>query len=386
MMIVLVTGSSGFIGRNLIAGLGLRSDVRVLPFDLENIPQELDAALTQADLVFHLAGVNRPQTEGEFKTGNVDLTEQICNRLLSLNRPTSIVLSSSIQAALDNPYGRSKREAEHVIERYAEQSGIPCVIYRFKNVFGKWSRPNYNSVVATFCYNIARDLPISISDESHELELIYIDDVVRHLIGEMDAWRDMLQVGGSWPSSVAGRAVYHEVTPAYKTTLGHLAGLIRSFRDMRQTLVVPDLGDAFTHKLYGTYLSFLDPGDLAYGLKQRSDPRGCLAEFVKAASFGQIFVSRTKPGITRGDHYHHTKTEKFLVLEGEAIIRFRHIQSSEVLEYRVRGTDLTVVDIPTGYTHSIENVGTGELITLFWASEVFDPERTDTYAQRVLTE
>jgi len=399
-MNILVTGSNGFIGKNLIAWLGRLPEVRVLGFDQENTPQQLAEALAEADLVYHLAGVNRPQSEDEFQTGNVDLTAQVCDRLLALGKATPIVLSSSIQAEMDNPYGVSKRQAEEVITRYSEASGAHCVIFRLRNVFGKWCRPNYNSVVATFCHNIAHDLPITISDPARELELVHVDDVVEAFLSEIrnqeSEVRGQRTEGEEQPAAVGRQpsAVgYREVVPSYKVTLGRLAELIRSFRASRQTLRVPDFSDAFTRKLYGTFLSYLESADFAYELTKRTDPRGSLAEFVKAEPFGQIFVSRTKPGITRGNHYHHTKTEKFLVVEGEAVIRFRSIrdqrlegrdQKAEVIEYRVSGNDFRVVDIPPGYTHSIENVGEEELVTLFWASEVFDPGRPDTQAMIVL--
>jgi UDP-2-acetamido-2,6-beta-L-arabino-hexul-4-ose reductase len=375
-MNILVTGSNGFIGRNLIAWLERLPDVNILGFDQDNTSQELAEALARADLVYHLAGVNRPQSEDEFRTGNVDLTAQVCNRLLALGRATPIVLSSSIQAELDNPYGVSKRQAEAIVTDYAARSGARVVIYRLKNVFGKWCRPNYNSVVATFCCSIAHDQPITISDPARELALVHVDDVVEAFVAEIRSQESGVTSQGS-------EINYREVAPNYTVTLGRLAELIRSFREMRQTLLVPDLADDFTRKLYGTYLSYLGTDDFAYDLQKRCDARGCLAEFVKSDPSGQIFVSRTKPGITRGNHYHHTKTEKFLVVEGEAIIRFRHIRGEEVIEYRVRGEEFRVVDIPTGYTHSIENVGAGELVTLFWASEIFDSARPDTIYEEV---
>jgi UDP-2-acetamido-2,6-beta-L-arabino-hexul-4-ose reductase len=375
-MNILVTGSSGFIGRNLVACLERKPEVRVLTFDLENTLDDLEAHLAVADLVFHLAGVNRPQSENEFRTGNVDLTTQVCERLLALGQQTLIVLSSSIQAALENPYGSSKRQAEVVVADYAARSGAHVVIYRLKNVFGKWCRPNYNSVVATFCHHIAHDLPISISDPMRELELVHIDDVVRAFVSEV-------RNQGSGDRRQGAGSSYKEVSPSYRVTLGRLAELIRSFRESRRSLLVPDFRDEFVRKLYGTYLAYLEPDDFAYLLDKKCDPRGCLAEFVKSPGFGQIFVSRTRPGITRGNHFHHIKTEKFLVVEGEAVIRFRHIRGGEIIEYHMRGEDFQVVDIPPGYTHSIENVGPGELVTLFWASEVFDPGRPDTHAMAV---
>lgn len=368
-MKIVITGSRGFIGRNLIAHLARQEEARIFGFDLGQPLQELETALAEADIVFHLAGVNRPESAAEFTAGNVDFTAQVCATLTRIGRPVPFVLSSSIQAERDNPYGRSKLQAEETVRRYAEENHAPGVIYRLKNVFGKWCRPNYNSVVATFCHNIAHDLPITISDPANELELVHVDDVVAHFTQETKA------------QTPAG--VYHrDATPTFKTTLGELAGLLRSFREIRQTLRLPDLSDLFVRKLYGTYLSYLNTDNFAYDLQQRCDPRGCLAEFVKSPSSGQIFVSTTKPGITRGNHYHHTKTEKFLVLQGKALIRFRHIENGEILEYPVKGEDFRVVDIPPGYTHSITNIGADELVTLFWASEVFDPEHPDTlYAE-----
>lgn len=376
-MNVLVTGSKGFIGKNLIAWLVREPDIHVLGIDLDHTAADLEQALAAADFVVHLAGVNRPPTVEEFHTINVGFTAQVCRRLLELDKSTPFLFSSSIQAILDNPYGVSKRRAEEVVADYAARSGARAIIYRLKNVFGKWCRPNYNSVVATFCHNIARDLPITISDPAHELELVYIDDVVQAFISEIKA----SQRNGPARAGV----IYREVEPSYRVTLGRLAELIRSFRTMRTALLVPNLADEFSRKLYGTYISYLEADDFAYDLTQRTDSRGSLAEFVKSASFGQIFVSRTQPGVARGNHYHHTKAEKFLVLEGEAVIRFRQVRSqrSEVIEYRVSGKDFRVVDIPPGYTHSIENVGEGELVTLFWASEVFDPERPDTIFEQV---
>jgi len=368
-MNIVITGSRGFIGRNLVAHLARQEEAQIFGFDLGQSLTVLEAALVEADIVFHLAGVNRPESLEEFTTGNVDFTVQVCDMLKQTGRPVPFVLSSSIQAERDNPYGRSKLQAEAVVKDYAEATRAAGIIYRLKNVFGKWCRPNYNSVVATFCHNIAHDLPITISNPANELELVHVDDVVAHFTNELHH---------QTPAGIH----YRDVTPAFTVTLGELVNLLRSFREIRQTLTLPDLSDLFIRRLYGTYLSYLAKDDFAYDLHQRCDPRGCLAEFVKSPTAGQIFVSTTKPGITRGNHYHHTKTEKFLVLQGEALIRFRHIENGEIIEYPVRGEDFRVVDIPPGYTHSIENIGTGELVTLFWASEIFDPEHPDTlYAE-----
>jgi len=381
---VLVTGSKGFVGRNLCVVLRRRDDVELYEYDLDKKPAELNVALQQVDCIIHLAGVNRPEDPGEFETGNAGSLKEICSKLQELGRVPKIILSSSIQAELDNPYGVSKRRAEEALQRFAEDTGAECVVYRFKNLFGKWCRPNYNSVVATFCHNIANDLPIQISDSTYEIDLTYIDDVVEAFINEME------------PGTPGFR--FAKTLPSKRISLGELAEKIKSFRDIRNSLVLPDLSNGFDRALYGTYLTYLNEKEFKYGLDVKSDQRGSLAEFLKSPSMGQIFVSRTKPGITRGDHYHHTKAEKFLVLEGEAVIRFRHVQSGvgesesresesrrvgEVIEYRVRGEDYQVVDIPPGYTHSIENVGTGVLVTLFWASEIFDPGKPDTYFEEV---
>lgn len=420
-MKVLVTGSAGFIGRHLVEALRRRPQTRVFEYDLGNRAEDLASGLAEADVIFHLAGVNRPQKPEEFEAGNAGFTAELCQKVEALGRRPVIVMSSSIQAALDNPYGLSKRRAEEALAQFAARTGAPVVVFRLKNVFGKWCRPNYNSVTATWCYNIAHDLPIEITDRNRELELVYIDDVIAAFLDVLDRQPGGPDSGYSVlgpplslvrPASAAGPCEYHEVPRSFKVTLGALADKLRSFRDSRQTLQLPNLEDAFTRCLYATYLSYLEGPDFAYNLRQKTDERGALAEFLKSAQFGQLFVSRTKPGVTRGNHFHHTKAEKFLVVEGEGIIRFRHIlgvgQSAggnapstdnggqkaadgrpksvgpEIIEHRVSGNDFRVVDIPPGYTHSIENVGPGEMVVLFWASEVYDPTKPDTYHMKVL--
>jgi UDP-2-acetamido-2,6-beta-L-arabino-hexul-4-ose reductase len=368
-MNVLVTGARGFIGRNLIAHLRTHQGCVVIPFDIDNSVTELRAALENADIVYHLAGINRPESAEEFETGNAGLTQDICRILRELGRTPIIVMSSSVQAELENPYGVSKRRAEEVLRGFAAQSGAQVRIYRLKNVFGKWSRPNYNSVVATFCHNIANELPIQISDPSRELELICVDDVAKAFLAELP-----IQAGSTGSRDI----------PSFKLTLGDLVGRIQSFHDMRTNLLTPDFALRFNQQLYATYLSYVPDEARCYQIEVKSDQRGNLAEFIKSKAFGQIFVSRTRPGVTRGNHYHHTKTEKFFVVEGEGVIRMRQIESSEVVEYRVRGEVFQVIDIPPGYTHSIENIGSGDMVTLFWASEIFDPDRPDTYFLSVL--
>ena len=363
-MKVLVTGASGFVGRNLCVELARRTELELRRFDLDSPEHALEDGLAEAEVVYHLAGVNRPRTVDEFHEGNTEFTRRICSRLVALGRKPKLVLSSSTQASTDNPYGASKRAAEESLRAYAEKTGAAAVVYRLKNLFGKWCRPNYNSVTATFCHNIAHGLPIQISDPGHRVDLTYIDDVVAAFMAELGDARPGFRVA--------------EDLPSHTIALGDLAELVTSFRDSRNTLHLPDVSQAFVRALYATYLSYLPTDQLGYQLAIKSDPRGSLAEFIKQPAFGQLFVSRTKPRITRGNHFHHTKVEKFLVVEGEAVIRFRLVEGDDVVAYRVRGDEHRVVDIPPGYTHSIENVGSGDLVTLFWASEVFDPAWPDT--------
>ncbi len=383
-MKILVTGARGFIGKNLIVALKRRADVDVIEYDLDSPAGTLEEGLARADVIYHLAGVNRPERVEEFRSGNFDLTRQVCDALRQLGRTPLLLLSSSTQAALDNPYGLSKRQAEEAVFDFGREAGASVFVFRLFGVFGKWCRPNYNSVVATFCNNIARDLPIAISDPTREIELVYIDDVVRAFIGVMD---------GRLPVS---DGKYCLAAPTYRITLGALAETIQGFRESRVSLSVPDVSDPFVHALYATYISYLPTDAFAYALTQRTDPRGELAELLKSPHIGQIFVSHTRPGITRGHHYHDTKVEKFVVLEGDAVIRVRSIrpeirdqrsevggQRSDVIEYPVSGREFRVVDIPPGYTHSIENIGSGELVTLFWASEEYDSDRPDTYYEEV---
>lgn len=369
MINVLVTGARGFVGKNLCLALRRREEVSLVAYDLENTSDDLRLALSQADMVFHLAGINRPMDDAEYTSGNAGFTHEICAILESLHRAPKIVLTSSTQAELDNPYGTSKRGAEEVLREFAAHTGAVCVVYRLTNLFGKWCRPNYNSVTATFCYNIAHDLPIEISNPSRHLDLTYIDDVVAAFIQELSDGKTGFR--------------YAEPLRAYRVTLGELAQTVRTFHAIRKSLRLPDFANPFIRNLYATYVSYLDGADCGYTLDIKIDQRGSLAEFIKGEGFGQIFVSRTNPGITRGNHYHHTKTEKFLVVQGQAVIRLRHIHGDELIEHRVRGEDYRVVDIPPGFIHSITNVGQDEVVTLFWADEVFDPGRPDTFYEEI---
>jgi UDP-2-acetamido-2,6-beta-L-arabino-hexul-4-ose reductase len=368
MRTVLITGAKGFVGRNLAAHLGRHDGIRLLTYDLDSSEADLRLWASEADVIFHLAGVNRPKSVEEFELGNAGSTGDLCRILRNARRTPHVILSSSIQAEFDNPYGASKRHAEETLRRFAAQTGASAAIFRLKNVFGKWCRPNYNSVVATFCHNTARDLPIQISEPDRRVELVHVDDVISALLTEMNR-----------PQQHSQALVAPDLIPSYSLTLADLAGRIQFFRDMQQSLRTPDFSERFNQQLYTTYLSYVEPPRWEYRLDVKCDARGNLAEFIKSPWFGQIFVSRTRPGITRGNHYHHVKTEKFLVLAGEGLIRFRHIEGEEIREFRVRGEDYRVVDIPPGHTHAITNVGLGEMITLFWASEIFDSDRPDTY-------
>lgn len=364
---VLVTGARGFIGRNLVTRLRLRPDVEVREYSRGDSEADLAESAGEADVIVHLAGVNRPENEEEFETGNTEFTARLGDLVARSERRVHLLYASSIQATRNNAYGRSKFSAERALARVTRSNGCRVSIFRLPNVFGKWCRPHYNSVVATFCHDIARDLPIRISDPSHPLELVHVDDVIDAFIRALDD-----------PPSIDADGVVTDELPSYRIRLGALADRIRSFRAIRDTLLVPDLSARFDRQLYGTYISYLEPERWDYTLEKKADDRGELAEFIKSAAFGQIFLSRTKPGITRGDHYHHTKTEKFLVIGGEGMIRFRHIVNDETIELHVRGDEYRVVDIPPGYTHSITNTGSDEMVTLFWASEVFDPAKPDT--------
>lgn len=368
---VLVTGAAGFVGRNLVQALSEREDTHVTTYEADDGQDALTSALSVADVVIHLAGVNRPMDTADYERGNVGFTRQVCDILRGLGRAPKIVMSSSVQAALDNPYGVSKRRAEAELERFSGEAGAKVVVFRFKNIFGKWSRPAYNSVVATFCYNAAHGLPLTVDAPARELELVYVDDVVRVLVAEIG------------DTACAPGFAHAPEMAGFTVTLGDLADRIAGFSAMRQTGVLPDLGDSLTAHLYSTYLSFLDGPDMAYGLEKKSDERGSLAEFVKSPNAGQIFVSRTKPGVTRGNHYHHSKTEKFLVLEGSALIRLENVTTGELVEHEIEGSEYRVVDIPPGYTHSIRNLGSGEMVVLFWASEIFDPSAPDTFYREV---
>ncbi|HAZ20448.1 MAG TPA: capsular biosynthesis protein [Clostridiales bacterium] len=376
-MNILITGAKGFIGKNLTAQLHniqkgneknafISFDLTIFPFDVDTDPALLDIYCKEADFVFHLAGVNRPKDPSEFMAGNFGFTSVLLDTLKKHNNTCPVLLSSSIQAALGNPYGQSKKAGEDLLFSYAKETGANVFIYRFPNVFGKWCKPNYNSVVATFCYNIANNLPITVHDPHVVMNLVYIDDVVEELIRALSGQAH--QIGD-----------YCHVPTVHTIPLGQIADLIRSFQGCRENKRIPDMGNAFTKKLYATYLSYLPTDGFSYPLQSHEDHRGSFTEVFRTAERGQVSVNISKPHITKGNHWHHTKNEKFLVVSGQGVIRFRKPDDSTVFSYYVSGDMLEVVDIPVGYTHNIENIGDTDMVTLMWASECFDPAYPDTY-------
>ncbi|MDB8542315.1 NAD-dependent epimerase/dehydratase family protein [Turicibacter sanguinis] len=363
-MKVLVTGAKGFIGRNLVMTLKQNQNLEVIEIDVQNTVEELKEATLASEFIFHLAGINRPKDEKEFFKGNTGLTETIIEVLAQNNKKTPILITSSIQADLDNAYGQSKKAAEEALKQYTEHTGANTYIYRLPNVFGKWCRPNYNSAVATFCHKIARNEEIWINDRSISLNLVYIDDVVRCFIETMQ----------NQPQTCD----YLEVTPVHPVTLGEIVDLLTFFKKSRITRQIPKLDSPLEKKLYSTYLSYLSEDEFSYPLHMNVDQRGSFTEFIKTPDRGQVSVNISKPGITKGNHWHHTKNEKFLVVSGNGVIRFRKVETEEVIEYFVSGEKLEVVDIPVGYTHNIENLGTTDMVTIMWCNECFDPQNPDT--------
>lgn len=369
-MKILVTGANGFIGKNLIKRLNENKDYTIFPYDLESSIEDLDQYSRDCDFVFHLAGVNRPKDEKEFLEGNFGFTSILLSKLKSYKNKCPIMIASSIQAELNNPYGISKKAGEDLMFEYSRETGAKVLVYRFENVFGKWARPNYNSAVATFSYNIANDLPIKINDPDVEMQLIYIDDLVNELINALHGKETMT---GNFCS----------VKPVHKIKLGAIAELLYSFRESRTNLSIPKLDDPFIKKLYSNYLSYLPQNTFIYDLKMNCDNRGSFTEFFKTQDRGQVSINISKPGITKGNHWHHTKTEKFLVVSGKGVIRFRKVDSKEIVEYFVSADKLQVLDIPPGYTHNIENLGSTDLVTVMWANEKFDKNNPDTIFEEV---
>lgn len=369
-MKILVTGAKGFVGKNLVAELRNRKYTDIYEYDLDTDEELLDIYAKKCEFVFHLAGVNRPKDEKEFLEGNYGFTTTLLTKLKENKNTSPVLITSSIQAELDNPYGKSKKAGEDVIFNYSKETGARALVYRLPNVFGKWCRPNYNSVVATFCNNIANGLPIQVNDASYEMSLIYIDDLVNEFIEAIEGKETRIDN-------------YCYVEPVHKVELGRIAELIKSFKESRTNLNVPNMSDEFEKKLYSTYLSYLPKEEFSYPLKMNIDNRGSFTEMIRTNDRGQFSINISKPGITKGNHWHHTKNEKFLVVSGKGVIKFRKIDSEEVIEYSVSGEKLEVVDIPTGYTHNIINIGDTDMVTVMWANEVFNPEKPDTYFMEV---
>lgn len=397
-MNILVTGAKGFVGRNLVSQLhNIQSgkarnypvsgtDLKVFEYDIDSDPAELDIYCKNADFVFNLAGVNRPKDQSEFMKGNFGFASTLLDTLKKYNNTCPVMISSSTQAALDNPYGESKRAGENLLFEYAKETGTKVLVYRFPNVFGKWCRPNYNSAVATFCNNIANDLPIQVNDPGVVMNLVYVDDVVDELIGALTGDEHYEETTNcmDYTNKEGEKARFCRVPVTHTITLGGIVELLYSFKEMPEKLTVPDLGDPFTKKLYSTYLSYLPKEKFSYPLQTKTDDRGSFTEIIRTPDRGQFSVNISKPGITKGQHWHHTKNEKFVVVSGHGLIQLRKIGTDEIIDFEVSGEKIEVVEMIPGYTHNIINLSdTEELVTFMWANEPFDPNRPDTYFEEV---
>ena len=367
-MRVLVTGSNGFIGKNLIIRLN-ELDIQVLTYTRESSTQNLEGLIKDTDLVVHLAGENRPKDEKDFDVVNAGLTMSICDALRSLGKNTPIILASSTQAEFDNAYGKSKLDAEASVKMLEVDTGCPVYVYRLPGVFGKWCKPNYNSVVATFCHNISHDLPVQVNNPDFELSLVYIDDVVEEFVKIIQGAK--------------GDKKELSVQPEYKIKLGDLAEQIKIFRESRDSLITEKVGSGLIRKLYSTYVSYLSPENFSYSIPAYTDERGIFAEMLKTQENGQFSFFTAKPGVTRGGHYHHSKTEKFLVVQGRAKFGFRNIATDETHEIITTSKELKIVETVPGWSHDITNIGTEEIIVMLWANEIFDPDNPDTIAYKV---
>ena len=388
-MKILITGAKGFVGRNLVENLknirdgkdrvhDIPKELEIMEYDVENSLEELDGFCEKADFVFNLAGVNRPKNNEEFMEGNFGFASTLLEKLKKYNNTCPVMLSSSIQASLTgryagSEYGKSKLAGEELFKEYSKETGAKVLIYRFPNLFGKWCRPNYNSVIATFCNNIANGLPIQINDRNTQLSLVYIDDLVEELLNAIIGKENRDENG------------YCFVKEVHEVTLGKIADLLYEFKESRKNLYIPDMTEgSFEKKLYSTYLSYLAPDNFAYKLKMNVDNRGSFTEIVKSLDRGQVSINISKPGITKGQHWHNTKIEKFIVVAGTGIIQLRKIGSEEIVEYKVSGEEITVVDMIPGYTHNIINLSeTENLVTIMWCNECFDPNRPDTFFEEV---
>jgi UDP-2-acetamido-2,6-beta-L-arabino-hexul-4-ose reductase len=367
-MKVLVTGSKGFIGKNLILWLKENKEIEILEYDRETEEEVLEEYCSKADFVYHLAGVNRPIDVSEYMEGNFTFIDKLLEKLKKYNNYCPILLSSSIQATLDNPYGISKKAGEDILIAYEKEYKAKVLIYRLQNVFGKWCKPNYNSAVSTFCYNRSRNIPIYVSDREKLMELIYIDDVIEEFIRALYGNEDK-------------EGNYCKVAISHQVTLGFIVDTLNSFYEERKSGRIPNLSDTFVKKLYSTYLSYLPEDEFSYPLHMNIDNRGSFTEFIKTEDRGQVSINISKPGVVKGNHWHNTKVEKFLVVSGKGVIRFRKLNTDKIIEYYVSDKILEVVDIPVGYTHNIENLGDSDMVTIMWVNEIYDSKKPDTYYQ-----
>ena len=370
-MKILVTGSKGFIGKNLIAELRNKKKHEIFEFDIDSSETELLKYCKETDFVYHLAGANRPKKREDFMKNNFNFTAKLLEKLKFYKNNCPVMISSSIQASLNNDYGLSKKAGEELLFEYGKETKSRVLVYRFPNVFGKWSKPNYNSVIATFSYNIANGLPIKVNDPNVDMQLVYIDDLVKELINGLNGKENRYNN-------------YCYVKPEYKIKLGKIVDLLYSFKDSRNNLFLNNMNNDFIKKLYSNYLSYLPKEKFIYDLKMNMDNRGSFTEFIKTIDSGQVSVNISKPGIIKGNHWHNTKTEKFLVVSGNGLIKLRKINEKKIIEYQVNGDKLQVLDIPPGYTHSIENIGENNLVTIIWANEKFDPKNPDTHYLEVI--
>jgi UDP-2-acetamido-2,6-beta-L-arabino-hexul-4-ose reductase len=364
-MKILITGAKGFVGKNLIANLKAAKIHEIFEYDIDTDPSLLDIYCREAEFIFHLAGVNRPEKAEDFMAGNYGFTSFLLEKLEKYGNKAPILITSSIQAELDNPYGQSKKAGEDLMFSYSQKNGVKVLVYRLTNIFGKWCRPNYNSAVATFCHNIANGLPITVTDRSKVINLLYIDDLMEEF-----------NLALLNKEHREGKFCFVPVTS--KVTLGEISDLLYSFKESRNDLSVPNLSNYFVKCLYSTYLSYIPTDNLSYPVKMNVDSRGSFTELIRTADRGQFSINVAKKGITKGNHWHNTKVEKFIVVNGKGLIRFRKIGTSEIIEYNVSGDKIEVVDIPPGYTHSITNMGETDLITIMWANECFNPDKPDT--------
>lgn len=365
-MRVLITGANGFVGKNLQLHLRERGDIDIVPFTRGHKESDLPGLLEGVDWVFHLAGINRPEDPAEFVIGNTNLTQSLCNAVKETGRDIPVVYTSSIHVERDNDYGRSKRAAEEALLELNQSTSCPVHIYRLPNVFGKWAQPNYNSAVATFCHNIARGLPLQVNDSDAVIKLVYIDDVVENFLALLDGAKQ------STPFS--------EVEPVYQISVGELADQLKRFRKSRENLITEPVGTGLTRALYSTYVSYLSPENFTYTVPQHGDERGVFVEMLKTPDSGQFSFFTAHPKVTRGGHYHHSKTEKFLVIKGKACFRFRHMLTGEFYELFTSGIKPEIVETVPGWTHDITNIGDDELVCMLWANEIFDRRKPDTFA------